>query len=71
MNFEFLNFNNYGYFIWPAFIISFLSCLILYVYTKKELRKVESLFFAKFKDLDHKTTKNVVEKKVPSGDLVF
>ena len=36
MIFDFLHFNNYGYFIWPSFIVSFLSCLVLYISTKKE-----------------------------------
>ena len=71
MNFEFLNFNNYGYFIWPSYIVSFLICLVLYISTKKELQKIEKTFFAEFKDLNNETIKNTEEKKIPSGSPVF
>jgi len=71
MIFEFLNFNEYGYFIWPAFIVSFLSCLALYISTKKKLKKIEKMFFAEFKDLNNESTKNTEVKNIPSGNPVF
>jgi|TARA_B100002003_G_scaffold191325_1_gene180399 heme exporter protein D len=44
MSLDLLTLGGYGQFIWPAFIFTFLSCLILYVKTKKELQKQEKTF---------------------------
>ena len=71
MIFDFLHFNNYGYFIWPSFIVSFLSCLVLYISTKKELKKTEKEFFAEFKNLSIETNSNTEIKKIHSVNLVF
>ena len=35
---ELLILGGYGQFVWPSFVFTFVSCLILYVKTKKELR---------------------------------
>ncbi len=44
MNLEIFILNGYGHFVWPAFLFTFLSCLFLYLQTKKELRKQEKIF---------------------------
>jgi len=49
MNFELLAFNGYGLFIWPAFIFTFLACLILFIKTKKQLTKQEEKFLKEYK----------------------
>ena len=41
---DFFNQGGYGQFIWPAFIFTFVICLILYLKTKKELQKQEKVF---------------------------
>ena len=71
MMFEFLHFNDYGYFIWPSFIVSFLSCLVLYISTKKELQKTKKIFFAEFMEANNEINKNTEIKKIPSGNPVF
>tara|TARA_B100001123_G_C15292162_1_gene1017846 strand:- start:1238 stop:1453 length:216 start_codon:yes stop_codon:yes gene_type:complete len=38
----------YGQFVWPAFIFTFLSCFFLFVKTKKELKKHETLYAKNF-----------------------
>ena len=51
MNFEFLTLNGYGQFVWPAFIFTFVSCLVLYLKTKKEFQKQEKIFLKVFKPI--------------------
>jgi len=47
MNFEFLILGGYGQFVWPSFIFTIVTCLFLYLKTKKELQKQEKIFFSK------------------------
>ena len=48
MNIELLILGGYGQFVWPAFIITFVSCFLLYLKTKKELKKQEKMFLNEF-----------------------
>tara|TARA_B110000014_G_C19757863_1_gene394709 strand:- start:183 stop:401 length:219 start_codon:yes stop_codon:yes gene_type:complete len=50
MNFEIVTFNEYGYFIWPAFIFTFLCCFSLYFSTKKKLLKYDKIYNNYFKE---------------------
>ena len=61
MNLEFFVLGGYGQFVWPAFMFTFLSCLILYLKTIKELQKQEKIFLNEFKHL--KTIKIEVEDR--------
>jgi len=61
MNLEIFILNEYGQFVWPAFSFTFLSCLILYVRTKKELQKQEKFFLNEHKQL--RTVKVEVDKR--------
>ena len=45
---ELLILGGYGQFVWPSFVFTFVSCLILYVKTKKELRKQEKMFLDEY-----------------------
>ena len=51
MNIEFLVLGGYGQFVWPAFIFTFVSCFLLYIKTKKELKKQEKMFLIEFKQM--------------------
>ena len=51
MNIEFLVLGGYGQFVWPAFIITFVSCFLLYIKTKKELKRQEKMFLIEFKQI--------------------
>jgi len=48
MNFEFLILGGYGQFVWPSFIFTIVTCLFLYLKTKKELQEQEKIFFSKY-----------------------
>ena len=49
MNIELLVLGGYGQFVWPAFIFTFVSCFLLYLKTKKELKRLEKMFLIEFK----------------------
>ena len=51
MNIEFLVLGGYGQFVWPAFIFTFVSCFLLYIKTKKELKRQEKMFSIEFKQI--------------------
>ena len=63
MYLEFLILGGYGQFVWPAFIFTFVSCLILYKKTKKELQKQEKMFLREYKQPDVLEINVVKEKK--------
>ena len=76
MNLEFLNFNGYGQFILPAFIFTIASCLILYVKTKKELKKHSFDVVSMFHSLEHihdvnDTLKTVYNSLNKNGILIL
>ena len=74
MNLEFFILGGYGQFVWPAFTFTFVSCVILYIKTKKELRKQEKMFLKVYKKLhtaEIKTTKKKkITKEVLSGSSI-
>ena len=51
MNLELLVLGGYGQFVWPAFIFTFVSCFLLYIKTKKELKRQEKMFSIEFKQM--------------------
>ena len=51
MNLELLVLGGYGQFVWPAFIFTFVSCFLLYIKTKKELKRQEKMFSIEFKQI--------------------
>ena len=51
MNIEFIVLGGYGQFVWPAFIFTFVSCFLLYIKTKKELKRQEKMFLIEFKQI--------------------
>ena len=64
MDFEFFILGGYGQYVWPAFIFTFVSCVILYIKTKKELQKQEKMFLKEYKKLYTAEIKTVKEKKI-------
>ena len=51
MNLELLVLGGYGQFVWPAFIFTFVCCFLLYIKTKKELKRQEKMFSIEFKQI--------------------
>ena len=66
---ELLILGGYGQFVWPSFIFTFASCLILYVKTKKELRKQEKMFLNEYKEVHISRIKTVEGKEITKEAL--
>ena len=64
-----LNLGGYGLFVWPAFIFTFASCLILYVKTKTELQKHEKIFLNEYKEAHISRIKTVERKEITKEAL--
>ena len=75
MNIEFLVLGDYGYFVWPAFIFAFVSCFMLYLKTKRELKKQEKIYLIKFKQIPVRKTEvskqKELSREVLSGSPVY
>ena len=48
---DLLYLGGYGQFVWPAFIFTFVSCFLLYIKTKTELKRHEKMFLIEFKQM--------------------
>ena len=66
---ELLILGGYGQFVWPSFVFTFVSCLILYVKTKKELRKQEKMFLDEYKEVHISRIKTVEGKEITKEAL--
>ena len=64
MNIEFLVLSGYGQFVWPAYIFTFVSCFLLYLKTKKELKKQEKMFLIEFKQIPVRKTEVAKQKEL-------
>ena len=64
MDMEILVLGGYGQFIWPAFIFTFVSCFLLYLKTKKELKKQEKMFLIEFKQIPVRKTEVAKQKEL-------
>ena len=64
MNLELIILGGYGHFVWPAFIFTFVSCIVLYKRTKKELQKQEKMFLNEYEELHTVQIKSAKAKKM-------
>ncbi len=70
MNLDFLNLSGYGQFVWPAFIFTFVSCIVLYVKTRNELLKQEKSFSKVFNKTQSTKIETAKHKEVlPAGPI--
>ena len=54
----------YGYFVWPSFIFTLVTCFLYYMKTRRELKKQEKAFMSEFKYSNVRKTNTFKEKKV-------
>ena len=71
MNTELLILGGYGQFVWPAFIFTFVCCFVLYLKTKKELKKQEAIFLIEYKHAPTEKIKVTKQKEILSGNPVY
>jgi heme exporter protein CcmD len=48
---KFIAMNGYGLYVWLSFSIVFISCVVVYLKTKKTLKKYENDFFIELQNL--------------------
>ena len=70
MDLDFLNLGDYGQFVWPAFIFSFASCIVLYVKTRNELLKQEKIFSKEFNKTQSTKIETAKHKEVLSANPI-
>ena len=71
MNTELLILGGYGQFVWPAFIFTFVCCFVLYLKTKKELKKQEAIFLIEYKHAPTEKIKVTKQKEILSRSPVY
>ena len=71
MSYEIFNLNGYGFFVWPAFIFTFVICFVLYLKTSKEFKKYEKMFFNQYQQVKVVKIKTAIEKKALSNSPIF
>ena len=71
MNLDLFILGGYGYFVWLAFVFTFLSCFALYLKTNKEFKKQEKMFLNKFKQTQAIETETVNKEKALSSSSIF
>ena len=71
MNTELLILGGYGQFVWPAFIFTFVCCFVLYLKTKKELKKQEAIFLIEYKHAPTEKIKVTKQKEILPGSPVY
>ena len=59
---NFISMNGYGLFVWLSFGIVLVSCLVLYLKTRRTLKKYEREFIAEFQTLSEAEKKAVLKK---------
>jgi heme exporter protein D len=64
MSIDLIFFNEYAVFVWPAFMFTFLSFLILYIKTRKELNKQESIYLKEYKQVSTVNIRPVKQKEI-------
>jgi len=58
---NFILMGGYGLFVWLAFGIALISCIVLYVRTKKTLKKYEKKFLIHLNSLPEEEKQRVIE----------
>jgi len=67
---NFISMGGYGLFVWLSFGVVLISCLALYLRTKKTLKKYEREFLAELKTLSETERKAVLEKSKITNQIL-
>ena len=63
MNINFITMDGYGLYVWSAFAFTFLVCLILFLKTRRTLKKLETEFKTEANNLSKEKLEVLKEKK--------
>tara|TARA_B100001964_G_C14189144_1_gene580157 strand:+ start:99 stop:326 length:228 start_codon:yes stop_codon:yes gene_type:complete len=70
MNFDIFSMNGYGIYVWSSFLFTFLTCLFLFLKTKKTLRKLEKDFIKEAQTLSDEQLEDLKKQKVAKEILI-
>ena len=70
MNFEIFILGGYGYFVWPAFMFTLISCFVFYLKTNKAFKKEEKIFLRDFKQIQEIKIKTAKKQEALSDALI-
>ena len=70
MNFEIFILGGYGYFVWPAFMFTLMSCFVFYLKTNKAFKKEEKIFLRDFKQIQEIKIKTAKKQEALSDALI-
>lgn len=66
-----LNLGGYGLFVWPAFVLTFMTFFVLYFKTRKEFVKQEILYLSEFRQSKAIEITPTEEKKAVLGNPIL
>ena len=69
MSLNFLILGDYGLYVWPAFIFTFISLFVVYLKTKKELIKCEKNFFSEFEKKNFYKIPKSKQERIVRGSI--
>ena len=70
MNFDIFSIDGYGIYVWSSFLFTFLTCLFLFLKTKKTLRKLEKDFIKEAQTLSDEQLEDLKKQKVAKEILI-
>ncbi len=70
MNFEIFLMEGYGVYVWSSFGFTFFVCLLLYIRTKKTLKKLEKDFIKEAQNLPEEQFEDIRKQKIAKEILI-
>ena len=67
---EFIAMNGYGLYVWLSFSIVFISCAVVYLKTKKTLKKYENEFLVELQNLSLEKKNKALENSKVAQQIV-
>ena len=64
MNINFITMDGYGLYVWSAFAFTFFVCLVLFLKTRRTLKKLETEFKTEANNLSKEKLEVLKEKKI-------
>ncbi len=70
MSFEIFLMEGYGVYVWSSFGFTFFVCLLLYIRTKKTLKKLEKDFIKEAQNLPEEQFEDIRKQKIAKEILI-
>ena len=70
MSYEIFLMDGYGVYVWSSFGFTFLVCLILYIRTKRTLKKLEKDFIKEAQNLPEEQFEDIRKQKIAKEILI-